>query len=227
PSARDAGAKKARGDIVIYLDDDLKAPPTYIESMVRHFKKDSSLSAVMGKIVNRYSNNIYASVQYAYYLRGLLAYFPSSTRPQLVTGGRMLDCEVTAIRRSVIKTFGFPVNRPNRYRNDDVDLGLNLLRRGKKILFDPTIIVHAAPRTSLWPLLSTAFWNGYSDACTEHTYNISLQLNKAGKPALVWIWQKTHIEKHHFPEMWYLVLLFLFPFVSRLGRLSYWLLPNL
>ena len=47
-ASRDRGRKAALGDVLIYLDDDVIAPPTYIEHALRHLAKHSEVMAVGG-----------------------------------------------------------------------------------------------------------------------------------------------------------------------------------
>ncbi len=225
-SARDSGAKKSHGDIIVYLDDDLEASPDYVRAIVGHFTNDPTVSAVMGKIINKHPDNIYASAQYAYYDKGLNYYFPHARTPQPVTAGRMLDCEVMGIRRLVIQKFGYPANR-NRYRNEDVGLGIRLVKAGKKILFDPSITALTTPRTSLWPFLVVAFWNGYSDAYTNRVFHTNLRAHRGTLASKArWAWKELR-RRPQFPKLSYLAVLLLFPLTNDFGRLLYPFVPNL
>lgn len=222
PYGRTLGAKTAHGDIVVYLDDDCVAHEQYLQKFQQHFKRDPDLTAVIGRIKNAHENNVYAATQFAYYHRGLNHFFPGLKQAAPLLWGRILDCEVMGIRRSTLLSFGFP-ERHRRYRNDDVELGLRLIKAGKSVFFDPTIIAYATPRVALVPLWTAAFWNGYSDACTAHLYHVNLK--EAPYPTFFPVWFIHELySKTSFgitKKMWYALLLLLFPIVSRLGKAWY------
>lgn len=222
PYGRTLGARTAHGDIVVYLDDDCVADQQYLTKFQQHFRRDPALTAVIGRIKNSHENNPYAATQFAYYHRGLNHFFPGLKRAAPLLWGRILDCEVMGIRRSTLLSFGFP-ERHRRYRNDDVELGLRLVKAGKSVFFDPAIIAHATPRVAFAPLWTAAFWNGYSDACTAHLYRVNLR--EAPYPTFfpVWFIQELRSKKSFgiTKRIWYALLLLLFPIVSRLGKVWY------
>lgn len=215
---RTVGAKLASGDIVIYLDDDCAAEPDYVEKFLRHFTRDPRTAAVFGRIINARPDNLYAATQYAYYDRGLKNYFPSLTRVQPLTWGRILDCEVLAIRNRIIRKVGF-AERHRYYRNDDVELGLLLVRRHLHVLFDPGITASATPRVSLRPLIIAAFGNGYSDTITERIHHIRLRDAPHRVPFIGWwMHEVTHSPFPWYVRPYYASLLLLFPIMTRFGK---------
>lgn len=218
---RTIGMKAAHGDIIVYLDDDCSADASYLKKFLAHFSQDPSLAAVVGRIKNARADNVFASTQYAYYDRGLKRYFPDLTKPSPLTWGRILDCEVMGIRKTVLKKVGF-TERHRRYRNDDVDLGLRLLQKHYAILFDPTIVAWSSPRVALKPLWVAAFWNGYSDASTINEYHVDLRA--APYPTSFLTWFPQELKASPFTgarKVSYALLLLSFPIVSRLGMLWY------
>ena len=223
---RSIGMKSAHGDIIVYLDDDCEAAPSYLKKFTAHFQNNPSLTAVIGRIKNAIPDNVYASTQYAYYDRGLRRFFPTLTHTEPLTWGRILDCEVMGIRRSKLMAFGFP-DRNRLYRNDDVELGLRLTRADEQVLFDPSIVAYASPRTSLIPLWIAAFWNGYSDACTSALYKVNLR--DAPYPSFFPIWFIREVRSKNtfslLKKLHYALLLLSFPTVSRIGKLWFYLRP--
>ncbi len=218
---RTVGMRASHGDIIVYLDDDCEAEPGYLEKFTRHFQRNPGLAAVVGRITNAHPDNPYSATQYAYYDRGLRRFFPDLTRPAPLVWGRIVDCEVMAIRRHVIGALGF-IERHRRYRNDDVDLGLRLMERKSAVLFDPTIIAQARPRTTLRALWSAAFWNGFSDAGTTRAYHIDLRAAPYPDSFLRWYPQAvTGSPFRGIRRIWYALLLLSFPAVSRTGELWY------
>ncbi len=221
---RTIGMKSSSGDLIVYLDDDCEAEPTYLKRFRDHFLRTPRLTAVIGRIRNALPDNVFAATQYAYYDRGLRRFFPSLDRIEPLTFGRILDCEVMGIRRRDLSALGF-TERHRRYRNDDVDLGLRLMQKGKTVLFDPDIIAYASPRTSLIPLWTAAFWNGYSDASTTREYRINLRKAPYPTPFITWFPNAvmhtpgvSGIRRFH-----YAILLLSFPIVSRVGMCWFYL----
>lgn len=225
PYARDLGVKKSRGDIIVFLDDDLAASPNYLARMHTHFKKDPALDAVMGRIENRLPDNPYAATQFAYYVRGLRQHFPSMNAVQPVISGRMLDCEVTGIRRRLVTRLGFLWPRPAHFRHDDVELGLHLISIGATIRFDPHIRVGAYPRTALIPLWIAAYWNGYFDAYIEDHNDIRLRDCPYPSRFLSWLPKEIASKKTYRvgKKIFYGWLLISFPTISRIGKIHYFL----
>lgn len=224
PYGRMLGAKAAHGELIVYLDDDCVADPSYLSRFRHHFQKQPALTAVIGRITNAHKTNIYASVQFAYYQRGLSHFFPSQQTYEPVKFGRILDCEVMGIRKNILLEFGFP-ERHRRYRNDDVELGLRLIKAGKSVIFDPCITASASPRTALIPLWIAAFWNGHSDACTSDIYRVNLRESPHPTFFPVWFIREVYSQTGFSPlkKMGYAAALISFPVVSRIGMLWYYL----
>lgn len=225
PYGRMLGAKTAHGDIVVYLDDDCVATPTYLSSFLRHFRRNPALTAVIGRIKNTHDTNVYAATQYAYYHRGLRHFFPTLRSTEPLRFGRILDCEVMGIRKDTLLAFGFP-ERHRRYRNDDVELGLRLIQAGKRIIFDPNITAWATPRTALLPLVTAAFWNGLSDACTADIYHVDLRASPYPTFFPAWFIREIGSAQRFtlLQRCQYALLLILFPTVSRIGKLWYYVI---
>ncbi len=227
PYARNLGALKSHGDIVVYLDDDLAAANTYLSRMQDHFIRDRKLTAVMGRIRNMLPGNVYASTYYAYYDRGLRHHFPSLRHEHRLTAGRMLDCEVVGIRRAVISRVKFYGPRP--YRNEDVELGIRLIRMGKHILFDPSIIAVTWPRTTFLPLAWTCIRNGYWDAYVEKRFIVDLRASPHRTPFFTWWIGEVRSKKHYsvLKRVWYAALLLSWPVLARAGGLWYRITTNI
>jgi glycosyltransferase involved in cell wall biosynthesis len=219
PYARNLGALHAKGDYIVYLDDDCTAPKNYLALFIRRLASQPTIGAINGMIINSTPDNIYAATQYAYYEKGLREAYPKMTK-QPVADGRMLDCEIMGIRRNILLKHPFAVNRPHWYRNDDVELGRYLAASGIPILFDPSIVTESTPRQSLLPLLRTAWYNGLSDALTVTITKKSLR--KTASITALYRWYRHEISRH-FPhhrrkQISYAFLLLLFALTQKVAR---------
>jgi len=218
------GAKNAASDIVVFLDDDCVATPAYLSAFARHFQSDPDLAAVFGRITNAYPDNVYAATQYAFYDRGLRQFFPKLTGSHMLTNGRILDCEVMGIRSKKLLHYGL-AERHRWYRNDDVELGIELVRSGERVLFDADITAASHPRTARIPLWIAAFWNGYSDASTQHIYRVNLRHSPHPLPFVPWFVRQIYTTTRFsgWKKIYYAILLISFPAVSRLGKAWYFI----
>lgn len=52
PAARNRGIHEARGDLVLFTDDDCEADPRWVERLVRPFARDPHIGAVGGEILS-------------------------------------------------------------------------------------------------------------------------------------------------------------------------------
>jgi len=57
PAARNRGIKEARGDLVIFIDDDCEALPDWLENIVRPFATNPHIGAVGGEILSEVRHN--------------------------------------------------------------------------------------------------------------------------------------------------------------------------
>jgi glycosyltransferase involved in cell wall biosynthesis len=225
-SARNLGAKNAHGDIIVYLDDDLVASKDYLSRIRKHFIQDPTLAAVTGRITNALPDNIYAATIYAFYLRGLTRMYPSLSKAQPLTSGRMLDCEIMGIRKKIIQTTPFP-ERSSGHRHDDVELGLLLIRARKHIVFDPTIVAKAYPRTSLVSYIDAIFRDGYWNAFIEKMYTVNIRAALYHLPLLPWIFKTVRLSGFSpLRKIQFGILLLSYPVISRIGKLWYMMHPS-
>lgn len=216
PYARNLGVKKSHGDIIVFLDDDLAASPDYLSRMRERLMQNDA-GAVMGKIENSTPKNIYAATQYAYYERGLRRAFGDITKPRPVTWGRMLDLEISGFKKTTLDTFGFP-KRPHGFRHDDVELGIRIIRKKKRILFDPAVTARSIPRTHLLPLLVMIFSDGYWNAFIEKIYRTNLRNAPHPLPFLPWWYTTIRQSPFTFTErIGFGMLLIAYPVISRMG----------
>jgi len=125
--------KKAKGDLIVLLNSDIKPQPNYIKNTLKHFQ-DSKVFGV-GFSENNHENwgNIYWSNGYLQHKPGLPVNKTHSTG--WLSGGSAV------IRKDLfLKLKGFdPIYAPFYF--EDLDLGLRAQKSGLKLIWEPTAIV--------------------------------------------------------------------------------------
>ena len=149
--ARNRGAAKASGDILLFLDADVVVPPDAIGAVAQTFARDPTLSAIMGSYDDDPAEPNFLS-QY----RNLLHhYVHQQAKPDASTfwgacGG---------IQRSDFESAGgFDETRYRLPSIEDIDLGVRLTRTGKRIRLVKTLQVQHLKRWTARSILRTDFF---------------------------------------------------------------------
>jgi GT2 family glycosyltransferase len=146
-SARNLGARHARGDILFFVDSDVVVAPDAVSRMLEVFEHDPTVAAVFGS----YDKHPRAKGLVSQYRNLLHHYVHQTGSPEASTfwGG------CGAIRRSVFeKAGGFDEKRFTRFM-EDIELGYRLRRAGYRILLDRAIQGTHLKRWTLRSLIRT------------------------------------------------------------------------
>lgn len=146
-ATRNLGARRARGDFLLFIDDDCTAHRRWVEQAVFTLQCDPALGAVASRIISG-SDRFFARVH------DHARYYPSLTyRP----GERRFACGCAmGIRRAVFEQLG-GFDETIR-TGEDEDLGLRMQEQGKKTFFQPSSVVfHHHGRHSLRAVLKHAY----------------------------------------------------------------------
>lgn len=134
------GIRKAKGDVVVFFDDDCSADPDFITHTRRAQQKHFG-SVVQGMTYSVPNGNIYADIMGDHYQ----AFLSANTLSQGKL--RVLDNKNASISRAAIqKAGGF--DETLQCGSEDIELGIRLRRLGIDIFFDPTIIAYHHERTT-------------------------------------------------------------------------------
>jgi cellulose synthase/poly-beta-1,6-N-acetylglucosamine synthase-like glycosyltransferase len=141
--ARNAGAREATGDLLVFVDADVTVHPDALTRIRRAFAADPQLTALFGSYDDAPGAPGTVSV-----FRNLLHHHvhqneagPAST----------FWAGLGAIRRSAfVASGGFSV-----HPIEDIELGMRLSRAGARIVLDPTVQGKHLKRWSLWSMVRT------------------------------------------------------------------------
>ena len=140
-AARVTGAKKARGDIIVFIDADCLAPPDWLEKILGEFKNDPELVAVGGMYRHCHAKSL-TSVFGKFeeeYLHGFIAKTPYQSP---LTGGNK------AVKRSIwegVRSGRELIHFPNVASSEDTVVA-NEIRAAGKTLFNADIFVSHMPK---------------------------------------------------------------------------------
>ena len=163
PGARNYGVRRAKGEIVLFIDDDIQLPTGYLQAHGKNYQKDREIGAVAGRVFDRMKLADYAhksnqdnstySIDYlppeamdpgiAWYHIDLV----HTTKPQRVISAR--GCNMS-FRRDVFTKYRIWFDE--RFRGSAVreesDFCLRLRQTGYQIWYDPEAnLVHLGEET--------------------------------------------------------------------------------
>lgn len=147
-AARNHGAQKAQGDILLFVDSDVVIQQRTIERVIADFQKNPDIDAVFGSYDDEPAEKNFCS-QY----KNLYHHFvhqQSSRDAQTFWAG------CGAIRQDAFhKVGGFDQKKYSKPSIEDIELGYRLRRKGYRILLDKELQVKHLKRWSLGGLLRT------------------------------------------------------------------------
>ncbi|MFH0738937.1 MAG: glycosyltransferase [Candidatus Omnitrophota bacterium] len=152
PKKRDIGIREAKGDIVAFLDDDAYPTKDWLKHAAENFK-DESVAAVGGPAVTPDSDSLMQKASGLVYSSGLVSggfvyrYIPGKRREVQ----DYPSCNLI-VRKAVLKTLGG--FNTNFWPGEDTKLCLDITKgMGKKIIYDPEVLVFHHRRSLIFPHL--------------------------------------------------------------------------
>ena len=161
--ARNVGAKKAKGEILISIDDDVTMGHNrVIENLVRYLESDENIGLLgISKLIPKDSNWVQ---------RRCAKEIPRSTSPiyDELTEGDLVDHMCIAIRKDLYFEVG--MENENLIRGTDPDLRYRIRQAGYKVAIAPNSWgYHPLPKT-LGKLLKMFFQNGIGSSWVQRHY---------------------------------------------------------
>jgi GT2 family glycosyltransferase len=197
PAARNIGAKEAKGEIVLYLDDDVKPLRSFIAAHLRHYQ-DPTVGAVAGRLISPYGEikkldrRYYTSTMPWRYIR-FDQQWPLR-EVEAAPGGNM------SCRRHLIKqTGGFDEQFVGNAFREETDFCLRLRYASYRILFDPEAAVIHYWKTEGGcdhirlgnPDLTS--YRYYQDFVQNNIYFCLKHVPRSAMPELAWELYRNHI----------------------------------
>jgi succinoglycan biosynthesis protein ExoA len=147
---RNAAIRAARGDLIYFLDDDSAPPPDNLRRAVEAFN-DPQVKMLGGPNLcppdAPFLEHVFALVQ-----SSRLAFFSSAARYASLGVRRessekeLILCNLIARKQDMLELGGF---NEALYPNEENALMDDLQKRGGKLIYDPLLIVHRRPRSTL------------------------------------------------------------------------------
>jgi len=151
PRKRDIGIRQSKGDIIAFLDDDAYPRKDWLKNAVENFK-DESVAAVGGPAVTPDSDSLMQKASGLVYSSALVsAGFTYRYIPKKKMEVEDYPSCNLIVRKSVLKALGG--FNTNFWPGEDTKLCLDIRLMGKKIIYDPGVLVFHHRRSLILPHL--------------------------------------------------------------------------
>ncbi len=148
---RNISADVARGEILVFIDDDSYPAEGFLEELGKVFL-DEKIAAVGGPAVTPKENSFWQKVSGATFLSSLSGGFPERYRPVFFKSIHFVSDWPTvnlSVRRHIYREVGGCGDE--YWPGEDTVLGYNLLeKKNAGILYDPGLVVYHHRREGLW-----------------------------------------------------------------------------
>lgn len=125
---RNYGVARAKGDVVLFLDDDSVARRDLVDVVAKTFREDQSVVGIRGRVVPRHPERIFNALAHHYDLGGKSVAFP------LVT-----ECNCAVRRQDLLDIGGFETKL---FGHEGLELSYRLRERGRLIYVPDAVVYH-------------------------------------------------------------------------------------
>ncbi len=133
--ARNLGIREAKGEFVLLLDDDIRAPPDLVERHLANYREDRTLDGVVGQVLEPGQKPTLEIPACCSWPRLGWQFFPLNYAHR--TEVQNWPSTNSSVRRSLaIEVGGFDEQFEKTWL-DDTDFSCRLLARGARLIFDP------------------------------------------------------------------------------------------
>lgn len=165
---RNAGIKRAKGDVIAFTDGDCIVAEDWIENIRKAFENED-VDGIGGKVLNAPPENRYEEY-WGNLAWNLIMNFGDEA--YVVDKYTLNDAFVTANcaykRELLVKIKGFS----NWFANnaEDIDLCWRAMKTGAKLMYIPDVVIYAHNVTTLKGIANKSFRNGYSSSKIQKKY---------------------------------------------------------
>jgi glycosyltransferase involved in cell wall biosynthesis len=144
--ARNAGAKRAQSSLLAFMDDDAVAEKEFLERILSFFELHPDAAGLGGRIIPRYIPE--EPKWMSRYVSSMVGNFDYSKEVKVFADGRYpLESNMVVRKEAFESINGFNTRLPGvkgnlRIGGEGKDFFYRLIARGKKIWYDPSVIVH-------------------------------------------------------------------------------------
>ena len=134
-AARNLGINMARGDIVLFLDDDSLPTSDWLKTVINAWNKYSDYDGIGGYIIGDKTDSIYCRVNTDFFNWYLAHYSTNDNLPFLTT------CNA-GYKKSILNKVGNFDEEFKKASGEDRDLNIKLSKAGAKLILDQRILVY-------------------------------------------------------------------------------------
>ncbi len=134
-AARNLGIKKAKGEIILFLDDDSQPAPDWLEAMMRAWEKFPDFDGIGGYTLSEATDSIYCRVNSDFFNWFLRQYAYDKISPFLAT------CNA-GYRKALLTKVGNFDERFKKAAGEERDLNIKISKTGGKLGLVESILVY-------------------------------------------------------------------------------------
>jgi glucosyl-dolichyl phosphate glucuronosyltransferase len=144
--ARNTGAAFSKGWLLCFMDDDAIAEKDYLQNILNFFQTHPDANGLGGRIIPKYIPE--EPKWMSYYVSSLVGNFDYSKEVEVFKPGKYpLESNMIVLKEDFTTIGGFNIDLPGvkgtlRIGGEGKDFFLRLQALGRKIYYDPSVIVH-------------------------------------------------------------------------------------
>jgi cellulose synthase/poly-beta-1,6-N-acetylglucosamine synthase-like glycosyltransferase len=155
PKARNRGLNTAKGEIIVYTDDDCILDINFIKNIKISHKNNPKAAAIQGQSLNLNKNNLYSQILQFYYNFWFRKYLNKNNNNISV-----VDTKNISFKKNFLQGQNFSLFWSPYFCGEDMDFGWRLLEKNQKIFYDKNIIVWHNEKKDLSGFLFSRFKHG-------------------------------------------------------------------
>ena len=199
--------KKARGEVVCFIDDDCVLPKFWLESVSNVFKKDKSTVAVVGKSENYYKSSFVAKMEQKLYETWLSQYL-DITKPHKLLSGIFVNTRNFSVKKSFVERNKLNFDPRAPFKLEDTDFGIKLYARmnpdKESLVYSPRFFVYHKNSKNLSDFIKRRFVSRKGAEYLRKKYSSFETLPKSNENAFAklqegnfWVWWLFFIERQY------------------------------